>query len=822
MANLPESPNWTDGVYQIERNDPVGGGPDGAANKPLKDLTNRTRWLYEKFGTAFDNLGWMQLGVWAIGLEVSLPTQIVSFDGSWYRYRGNLDAPHIIAGASPTDDGGVWSGDEPDGVWVDVGDASIRADLISSDGDQMLGTSGGLTQRERNTVVRDIRDHGGVDDWNGSTGTNNFSAFVAATATRPCRVYLPYTNTGVYYIDGSSSLSDVEGVEYISEPGVEIHTPSDSISNIIRKPGSKSNRHLPIGVGGTSAFMHGISDGMFNRPSEKTFIGSELSGECFVPGRLRFNAFHAPIYVHTSGAWPDMSLNFSSDGIAVSSDEYLTVDSPLESQYIGTMFPVVPGDSIRGSCRPVTGNANYGDSDTGVIVEIDTGFVIATMQPAGTALTVRERSAYGDQILTSVDLNKLNIKPYKFQFSMLGVIVYDANRFGIIVNETVVYTYQTKRGIISAGLVRGYSTAASKYNIGFLSRIVGKRSFAVPYIDVVCIGDSTADRDVAVESQFEFAAQYLSGISGCQINKLTNLAVRGQASSQQKAILLATDITGYDLCLIQIGINDIQGGTGAATLATNVLAMITYCRTNGVEPIVSIPAMFYTRADIIDSGVDAHGHIGQASGNSANGSEYRLRLMQMLSDQNVFYNSMTTSAFGMVTPELLGMGDRVDPVVMDNIHPSIFGSKLLGMAWARTITAYYLRLTDSLRRGVTVAPAALSGALRIPKRYFTGNAGVISTPFYSVSGSQLSLSYYLSRGGESWDNATPVGVLPLRLRPMFEQTFYSVPCHTVSGVIVPVSGATPVLVVIATNGNIYIRGITSSADYIPFSIAYSI
>ncbi|MCH5051210.1 SGNH/GDSL hydrolase family protein [Pectobacterium aquaticum] len=120
MANLPESPQWTDGVYQIERNDPVGGGPDGAANKPLKDLANRTRWLYQKFNTAFDDLGWIQLGLWEIGLEISLPTQIVNYQGSWYRYAGNLDAPHVISGASPDEDGN----------WINVGDAALRSELL--------------------------------------------------------------------------------------------------------------------------------------------------------------------------------------------------------------------------------------------------------------------------------------------------------------------------------------------------------------------------------------------------------------------------------------------------------------------------------------------------------------------------------------------------------------------------------------------------------------------------------------------------------------------------------------------------------------------
>lgn len=48
MADLPETNEWTPGVYQIETSDPVVGGPDGVTNLPIKQLTNRTLWLKEK------------------------------------------------------------------------------------------------------------------------------------------------------------------------------------------------------------------------------------------------------------------------------------------------------------------------------------------------------------------------------------------------------------------------------------------------------------------------------------------------------------------------------------------------------------------------------------------------------------------------------------------------------------------------------------------------------------------------------------------------------------------------------------------------------
>ncbi|WP_409284297.1 phage tail protein [Pseudomonas protegens] len=48
MADLPESNEWTTGIYQLETSDPVLGGPEGIDNLQAKQLANRTRWLKEK------------------------------------------------------------------------------------------------------------------------------------------------------------------------------------------------------------------------------------------------------------------------------------------------------------------------------------------------------------------------------------------------------------------------------------------------------------------------------------------------------------------------------------------------------------------------------------------------------------------------------------------------------------------------------------------------------------------------------------------------------------------------------------------------------
>lgn len=48
MADLPESNEWTTGIYQLETSDPVLGGPEGIDNLQAKQLANRTRWLKDK------------------------------------------------------------------------------------------------------------------------------------------------------------------------------------------------------------------------------------------------------------------------------------------------------------------------------------------------------------------------------------------------------------------------------------------------------------------------------------------------------------------------------------------------------------------------------------------------------------------------------------------------------------------------------------------------------------------------------------------------------------------------------------------------------
>ncbi|HDS4027110.1 TPA: hypothetical protein QH046_001992, partial [Klebsiella pneumoniae subsp. pneumoniae] len=76
-------------------------------------------------------IGWQELGNWAVGLAVDNRQQIVYYNGSWYKYLGELE--HVIAGDSPENDGGVWSATNPTGKWSNIGDAALRSNLDSGE-----------------------------------------------------------------------------------------------------------------------------------------------------------------------------------------------------------------------------------------------------------------------------------------------------------------------------------------------------------------------------------------------------------------------------------------------------------------------------------------------------------------------------------------------------------------------------------------------------------------------------------------------------------------------------------------------------------------
>ena len=93
-------------------------------------VTNRTLdGLEELFNDLLSKSGVKQLGDYKQGLIIDGRNQIVFENGLWYSYRGEL--PHTTTGATLSDDGGIWSDDNPEGLWVAINLSSDRTDQIT-------------------------------------------------------------------------------------------------------------------------------------------------------------------------------------------------------------------------------------------------------------------------------------------------------------------------------------------------------------------------------------------------------------------------------------------------------------------------------------------------------------------------------------------------------------------------------------------------------------------------------------------------------------------------------------------------------------------
>lgn len=94
MADLPESTEWTEGIYQLETSDPVLGGPEGIDNLQGKQLANRTKWLKDQIAKIID-------GTASAGKAIQLKTaRTLTFKGAATgagTYDGSADTEVTLA-----------------------------------------------------------------------------------------------------------------------------------------------------------------------------------------------------------------------------------------------------------------------------------------------------------------------------------------------------------------------------------------------------------------------------------------------------------------------------------------------------------------------------------------------------------------------------------------------------------------------------------------------------------------------------------------------------------------------------------------------------
>lgn len=180
-----------------------------------------------------------------------------------------------------------------------------------------------------------------------------------------------------------------------------------------------------------------------------------------------------------------------------------------------------------------------------------------------------------------------------------------------------------------------------------------------------------------------FMRRALEGSAGVVVASITNLAVPGYTTANMWADMQVKGFNG-GTALICGGTNDGQGQVGVPTMLANVRNMITFARNNSQTPIVWIPPLWYTQAEAQAAGAPAG--TGQASANAFACANYRTNLERLCATMAVKCVDMTQVTGPIDAAYLVpGAGVIADAGMRDNIHPTAYMYKKLGMAMAKAI-----------------------------------------------------------------------------------------------------------------------------------------
>ncbi|HBT1426956.1 hypothetical protein [Raoultella ornithinolytica] len=190
MTRLPESSSWEEEIKLISRSERVSGGLDGVANRPLKSLASRTRYLKDQADAADESIAEKVSAAktFAEGATLESPREEILFDSYRLVWTGAFPKT-VLAGSTPQGTGGIGAG-----CWAYTSDAVIRQNLGSS---ELPGAS--LVSLKHGNITDAIKYitpemFGAVADG----VTNNDAAFAAINA------FVQDNGSCILYLSGGS------------------------------------------------------------------------------------------------------------------------------------------------------------------------------------------------------------------------------------------------------------------------------------------------------------------------------------------------------------------------------------------------------------------------------------------------------------------------------------------------------------------------------------------------------------------------------------------------------------------------------------------
>ncbi|MFC5421943.1 SGNH/GDSL hydrolase family protein [Bosea eneae] len=522
-------------------------------------------------------------------------------------------------------------------------------------------------------AVPALQHFGGVDD--GATDNRDPLARAKSHLGATGRTLrLPKIGTGVYEFSTPGALIDLSGITAQAEAGVKLRGP-------IAFPSTTRATDIPVDyrdAGGTE-FENFRLPAYQARPIEQKqrwLTGGDLDHK-EISAYDMTTGVAEKLDLLGSDAWvTDAAVSSSADTRTIN----LTADGFMRAAFVpvrgGDEISVAfwPGNFIRSAViRYAGGYATFYAND---------GLATLRIKPIGGAATeFTGLSWFGRADNPAWAPNKAEWK----------IRIYDSRTWSLLLNGMEIIAPQVVAGPIMDAGFGMYGVDSITASMSYLTKTRRSEPAGQAPARVLCIGDSTTE-DIIGGWPYAMK-ETLNGSLGLRVWDVFNQAVAGQTSAQQLTALNANDaqLTIATHVVIHVGINDSQGSGPATTLA-NIGAMIDRIVSRGIPAgrvVLCVPYLWYTK--ILAGGVK-----GFDAG--PNDAHWLLRAgIKRLAATRGCRLVDFQEVLAAVTPIDLNRPLQVDPIVRDNIHPTLYGYRAMGEAVAREVLASSaLRMTQRM------------------------------------------------------------------------------------------------------------------------------
>lgn len=539
--------------------------------------------------------------------------------------------------------------------------------------------------------------YGGKDDFDGTTGTDNLTPILRILAEYPqgIQIDLPYTDTGTYRF-GYFEANLLNGFTLNPAPGVILRFPEAWPINMA---GVGAARPVDLYFE-TLKYKFSYSPFINKTELEKT---RWLDAGALDQSNVRLAYTNGLEAEHVRMSWPDGPFTAI---VPVTPNGY---DVEFAPQVGGgnldlTLFPAIGGTEIS-TCVKQFPSFGAG-ALLAVCVRLVDGHIVAVCAP-GLQPTFSVLEKIGSAPFTAHTYSykgSTTHASYSWDKSMLTVRTHNPRSFSILLNGMEIYYHpDTHSDIIATGFGSGFNTTASTLTLASWTRSSRKPTSGKRAINVMIVGDSITD-PIVHGTWPKYMAEALENAMGFRVDSIVNLAVSGDTSAQQLVRLQAAATGGIDALLIMVGTNDIQGAVSVGSYLSNIDQMLTIAANNKMIPVVGLPPMFYGRAQAILAG-----GLGGDALNYESGGEHRTALLHWLAAHAIKPVTATLEDLGPILSNYLNQPPK-DSVIRDNIHPTAYGYRLLGYAWAKALAG---ALNPAVHRSMPRQPilAAWAGAV---------------------------------------------------------------------------------------------------------------